>query len=158
MAETVIIREAAPHEAKCLSSLAIRSKAYWGYSDEFMRACSEELEVSSADIESSYYHYVVANIGEEIIGFYALEGLSGIEIELGALFVDPGHIGSGVGKSLMTRAKHHASSLGAHNLFIQGDPHALEFYQAVGGVPTGHKESDSIPGRFLPTFSISLVR
>lgn len=152
----MIIREAVPDEAICLSSLAIRSKAHWGYSVEFMEACTDELTVSPTHIESSDFHCVVAIIEKEIVGFYALEGRSGFEIELAALFVDPGHIGTGIGKALMDRAKHHASNLGAHKLNVQGDPNAVRFYRAAGGVPTGNKESGSIPGRFLPMFQISL--
>ena len=91
-----------------------------------------------------------------MVGFYELEGLSGDEIELGALFVDPNHIGTGVGKVLIEKAKNHAVNLGARKLNIQGDPNAEKFYRAAGGIPTGSKESESIPGRLLPTFQISL--
>jgi hypothetical protein len=33
------IRPARPDEATDLSALAMRSKAYWGYDDDFLRAC-----------------------------------------------------------------------------------------------------------------------
>ena len=156
MAKSIIIREAVPDEANYMSGLAMRSKQYWGYSDKFMDACIEELSVSRAYIENTDYCYVVAVIDEDIVGFYMLEGLSGTEIELGALFVDPDHIGTGVGRALLDNAKCHAKKLGAHKLNIQGDPNAEKFYRAAGGVPTGRKESESIPGRFLPTFQILL--
>jgi GNAT superfamily N-acetyltransferase len=153
----VIFREATADDAALLSSLAIRSKAYWGYSTEFMAACVEELTVSSAHIERGDVHYMLAVIDEEIVGFYELEGLSGDEIELGALFVDPDHIGTGVGKALIESAKNHAINLGARKLNIQGDPNAERFYRSAGGEPTGSKESESIPGRYLPTFQIVLA-
>jgi GNAT superfamily N-acetyltransferase len=152
----VIIRDAVPDDAAYLSLLAIRSKAHWGYSAEFMDACVNELSVSPGQIENCDFHYVVAMVNAQVAGFYALEGLSGEEIELGALFVDPDHIGTGVGKALVERAKLHAVNLGARKLNIQGDPNAVIFYRAAGGELTGSKESDSIPGRFLPTFQISL--
>ncbi len=156
MSKSVNIREAISDDAPYLSSLAIRSKAYWGYSAEFMEACIDELSVSSAYIENSDYYYVVALVNDEIVGFYALEGITGDEIELGALFVEPDHIGTGIGRDLIERAKRHAVDLGANKLIIQGDPNADKFYRAAGGVPTGSKESESIPGRFLPTFQILL--
>jgi N-acetylglutamate synthase-like GNAT family acetyltransferase len=156
MTTPVIMREAVPDDATCLSVLAIRSKGHWGYSAEFMKACVDELSVSPGHIENCDSHYVVAVVNAQVAGFYALEGLSGDEIELAALFVDPDHIGTGVGKTLVERAKLHAVNLGAHKLNIQGDPNAEKFYRAAGGEPTGSKESDSIPGRFLPTFQISL--
>lgn len=158
MSKPVIIREAVSDDASFLSSLAIRSKAYWGYSTEFMDACIDELSVSPAYIENCDFHYVVAVVNKEIVGFYELEGLSGDEIELGALFVDPDHIGTGIGKALIERAKSHAVNLGARKLNIQGDPNAKKFYRSAGGVPTGSKKSESIPGRFLPTFQIPLLR
>ncbi len=156
MSKSVIIREAMSDDAEFLSSLAIRSKAHWGYSTEFIEACVDELSVSPDYIENGDFHYVVAIVNEEVVGFYKLEGLSGDEIELGALFVDPDHIGTGVGKALIERAKRHAINLGASKLNIQGDPNAEKFYRTAGGEPTGSKESESIPGRFLPTFQIAL--
>jgi len=35
-----------------LSNLAFRSKAHWGYSDEFMAACRDELTYSSEKIHA----------------------------------------------------------------------------------------------------------
>jgi len=157
MSKSITLQEAVLDDAGCLSRIAIRSKAYWGYSTEFMDACVEELSVSRAYIGNSNFHYVVAIVDEQIVGFYALEGLFGDEIELGALFVDPDHIGTGVGKALIEKAKQHAVNLGARKLNIQGDPNAENFYRAAGGKPTGSKESESIPGRYLPTFQISLI-
>lgn len=47
------IRKAKIDEAGYLSDLSFRSKAYWGYSDDFMEACREVLTVSPDDISSS---------------------------------------------------------------------------------------------------------
>lgn len=41
-------------------------------------------------------------------------------------------------------------------MIIQDDPNAEAFYLAAGGVRTGDRESDSIPGRFLPLFVIDV--
>ncbi|CAB1063545.1 Acetyltransferase, GNAT family [Olavius sp. associated proteobacterium Delta 1] len=98
---TVTIRNAVPDEAGLLTDLALRSKAYWGYSDEFMEACREELSVPAINIASSRMHYSVAEHHCNIVGFYAIERLSGSEFELNALFVEPRHIGSGVGRALI---------------------------------------------------------
>jgi len=156
MNEVVQIRDAEPHEADVLSELAMCSKAYWGYSAEFMSACQNELSVSSDKLNNTKFHYRVAEVGGEIVGFYALEYLSESVFELEALFVEPQHIGSGIGKALINHAKEQAATLGGSTLIIQGDPHAGKFYRAAGGRLTGKQESASIPGRFLPTFSISL--
>ena len=158
MNKTINIRKAAFGDAATLSDLAIRSKAFWGYSPEFMEACVDELSVTHDDIDNSHFHYLVAELGSELVGFYNLEEQDAGEIELGALFVDPAHIGMGIGKALIENAKKCALKLGAKNLFIQGDPNAEKFYRAAGGILTGSKESKSIAGRFLPTFRIPLVK
>ena len=155
------LRAATEQDAPRLSQLAIQAKAYWGYPAEFMHACYAELTVTAAAIASNEKHFVVAMQQQELVGFYALEGLvdqqGDKQIELGALYVKPQHIGKGIGRLLMTRAKAHAGMLGAHSLFIQSDPHAVKFYRAAGAVVVGEKESGSIPGRFLPLLEVSLI-
>ena len=156
MQDSFIIRNALPSEAKILSALAVRSKAYWGYSDEFMQACVEELTVYETDIQNPGFYCVLAERGDKIAGFYTLEDLTRDEVELGALFVEPAHIGTGIGRALIEAAKNHARNLGAQKLIVQGDPNACRFYEAAGGIPTGERESASINGRFLPTYEIPL--
>jgi GNAT superfamily N-acetyltransferase len=82
--------------------------------------------------------------------------LSASELELEALFVEPGRIGQGIGRALIEHAKFTAAQVGASSLLIQGDPHAERFYRAAGGRLVGRRESASIPGRFLPVFVIPL--
>jgi len=153
----IVIRNARRNEASELSGLAMRSKAYWGYSREFMDACREELSVPQGHLENDRFCYVVAEHHGVIVGYYALERLSAAEFELEALFVEPRHIGSGIGRALITHAKKRAETAGGHTLVIQGDPNAENFYRAAGGKLTGRRESASIPGRFLPIFEICLA-
>ena len=151
------IRNAVVLEATLLSDLAMRSKAYWGYSKEFMEKCRAELSVQPFDIENPTCQYFVGELNDKLAGFYALQRLSKSEFELEALFVEPNHIGIGVGRALLSHAKNQASELGGQVLKIQGDPHAEEFYRAAGGVLTGTQKSASIDGRFLPKFEIKLT-
>lgn len=155
--DSVLIRDVKIHEASVLSNLALRSKAYWGYSAKFMAACENELLVTENKLASDKFQYMVAERKGKVIGYYALEKMSEPEFELDALFVEPDCIGSGIGRALLSHAKKAAANLGGVNLTIQGDPNAQKFYIAAGGVLTGERESASIPGRFLPTFIISLV-
>ncbi len=150
------IRVAAHSEAAAISSLAIRSKAHWGYSDEFMEACREELTWSESQIDSPDYEFYVYEAEGRIAGFYALEHLGPGDAELEALFVEPDMIGRGYGRTLIEHAKGRASALGIRRITIQGDPNAESFYKAAGGVRDGQRESSSIPGRFLPIFRIDL--
>ena len=156
MKNSLTFREAKPKEAKILSELAMRSKSYWGYSADFMEACRAELTVTSEKIQDSEFHFVVAESTGEVVGFYGVERLSPLQFELEALFVDPVHIGSGVGRVLMTHAKNFIAASGGSTLLIQGDPNADGFYRAVGAQLIGKKESASIPGRFLPMFLIEI--
>lgn len=156
MSVDIAIRAAQSKECEILSDLAFRSKASWGYSPEFMEACRAELSVSAEDIASPHCHYVLAEANRQILGYYALESRSTDEYELAALFVEPKFIGQGVGRRLIEHAKFHARKYRARSLLIQGDPNATDFYRAAGGVQIGERESDSIPGRYLPEFRISL--
>ena len=150
------LREARADEAALLSALALRSKAVWGYSREFMEACRDELTYAAEEIAQG--GFVVAEEDGGIVGFYALERCAPGEVELDALFVEPGAIGRGVGRALIEDAKIRAARIGARRMTIQGDPHAEPFYAAAGAVVCGSRPSGSIPGRALPLFVIELVR
>ncbi len=139
-----------------LSELALRSKAHWGYSAEFIEACREELSIPVENLRSDAMRYFVLEQAHEVVGFYALLRLTPAEIELDALFVEPSHIGGGFGRVLIEHAKRSAVLLGAQRLVIQSDPYAARFYRAAGGAQTGESESASVPGRYLPTFEIAL--
>jgi GNAT superfamily N-acetyltransferase len=94
--------------------------------------------------------------GDSILGFHSVEALSESDWELDALFVEPEHIGTGIGRLLVQHALKIVSERGATRLIIQGDPNATEFYQALGARQIGTRESGSIPGRFLPLFEIEV--
>lgn len=147
-------RQAMPSEAAALTALARRSKAYWGYSLEFMDACKAELTYTRQELECEATAFTVVEVDGVVGGFYALRRNSPSEYELEALFVEPGLIGQGLGRALMEHGKRVVRSLGGEFLVIQGDPHAERFYRAAGGERIGTRESGSIPNRYLPLFRI----
>ena len=151
----IFVEKAKLSDIDQLTDLSIRSKAYWGYSDEFMQNCRAELTITAEEFEQSglYYKLVASN---KIVGFYGLEKLSTTMFELDRLYVDPNHIGKGFGKKLIDHAKETVSQLQGNELIVQSDPHALKFYEAAGGIVNGEKESESIPGRFLPTLKFEI--
>ena len=153
---SITFRQAVTEDAKVLSDLAFRSKAYWGYSPEFMDACVDELTVLPADIKGDEFFIEVAWLQTKVIGFYSLEPVSPEQTELGAMFLEPDFIGQGIGNLMMERAKQKAKSMGNKTLHIQGDPNAQRFYEAAGAVQVGFKPSESIPGRLLPLFELDL--
>ncbi len=148
------IRQALPSEVEYLSELAFRSKSYWGYSDQFMQACRQELTVDEDYIENNPT-FVIEDAGNTI-GFYSLERISASEVELSLLFVDPTFIGKGYGRRLMMHAQEEARHLGYSKMMIQGDPNAERFYRSAGGSVVGTRKSASIPNRELPIFCINL--
>lgn len=150
------IREALPREARLLSRLALRSKAHWGYSEDFLDACRSELTVDASRFGTDNYQCFAALDGGSILGFYTIGRASASCYELEALFVEPEHIGRGVGRMLMQHAVQTLSERGAKRLIIQGDPHATAFYFAAGARQVGTRESESIPGRHLPLFEIEI--
>lgn len=151
-----LIRRAKAHEAPLLGAMALRSKAYWGYSRAFIEACRNELTYTSEQLSSGRYDFFVAEIDAKVVGFFAVEHNGTLEAELEALFVEPEWIGHGLGRALMSYAKRIARLAGAHALLIQGDPHAEAFYTAAGGVRVADRESGSVPGRMLPVFRMDL--
>lgn len=156
MSSLTSIREAVPKEAALLSALALRSKAHWGYSPEFIRACETELTFRPSDLEGSNCEFFVAVNENKIAGFYCIRSLSSDKFELDALFVEPELIGSGIGRSLIQHAIQIVNQHNGRILLIQGDPHAENFYTAAGGKLIGTRESGSVPGRFLPLFEIDV--
>jgi GNAT superfamily N-acetyltransferase len=151
------IRDACPDEAELLSELAIRSKAHWGYSPEFLESCRSELAVDANRIGSDDFKCKVAADTNGILGFYIVEKISEGVYELEALFVEPEHIGKGIGRLLVQHAIKLLSESRASRLIIQGDPNAARFYVAAGARQVGFRESNSIPGRHLPLFEIELA-
>lgn len=163
--EDPIIRPARPEDAELLSLLAFRSKAYWGYSAGFMAACRDELSYTPASIADPAFAFWLAEGASEraardvearpeLLGFYAIERLDETAFELEALFVAPAHIGTGLGRRLMTHATDEVRRRGGKSLLIQSDPNAEAFYRAAGARRIDQKESASIPGRLLPVLVI----
>jgi GNAT superfamily N-acetyltransferase len=150
---SVLIRSARPAEARVLSDLALRSKAYWGYDGEFIEACRNELTVSADKIASR--RATVADKDGSIVGFTTLEG-DPPEGVLGMMFVDPHVIGEGVGRLLFEHSVAAGRELGFIQLTIDADPNAEPFYRAMGAVRIGSVPSGSIPGRVLPQMVVTL--
>lgn len=136
------LRPARADEAAELSALALRSKAHWGYSAEFLAACAAELAVDPARIDE----VVVATIDGRVAGFRQL-AVTGDTAELDALFVDPPFIGRGIGGMLLRDA---LAAAGDSTGGLDADPEAEPFYARFGAVTVGRTPSGSIPGRTLP--------
>jgi GNAT superfamily N-acetyltransferase len=148
------IRPAQPTEATQLTTLALQSKAYWGYDEAFMLACHTELTVTPQRIAAQPTY--VLEEGGHIYGFYMLDRDRAPLVELDFLFVLPEAIGRGYGRQLMDHTVATALSFGDETLYIQSDPNAEGFYRACGAVVISYTPSASIAGRMLPTLTLAL--
>ena len=144
----IMIRPAQAHEAEVLTTLALESKAHWGYDAAFMDMCRAEMRVSPKIIETQTV--IVAQIGSEIARFYSLEPDGAGSGEVHMLFVRPDFIGQGIGRRLFEDMCRQASGAGVQAVFLDSDPFALGFYERMGCVVIGQAPSGSIPGRMLP--------
>jgi len=154
--ETFAIRAACKQEAEELSELAFRSKRSWGYDREFMECCRDDLTYTPVKIDSPSYDFRVYEEDAQMVAFYALHYLQPGVAELEAFFVDTPRIGSGIGRRLAEHAKLTATGRDVKKIVVQSDPYAQEFYLSMGARAIGNRESDSIPGRYLPLFEFSL--
>ncbi|OUQ85356.1 N-acetyltransferase [Brevibacillus brevis] len=151
------IRRGKGQEASELSELAYRSKAYWGYSDEFMEACRDDLTLSSAYIETQEV-YVLEDEGS-IKGFMSLE--KDAEQEqwlLGYLFMEPEAVGKGYGKVLWQHMVEVAQKLDIPVITIHSDPYAEPFYLSRGAKRVGEIASTVFPGRTLPLLEVEIEK
>lgn len=141
------LRPPKPEELPAASALCLRSKAYWGYDEDFMAACVSELTLTTHDMKND--PIIVA---EDERG---LAGVAHVKMEDGAcylekLFVDTDRMGKGVGRLLYNWALEAARRLGAEEVIVEADPDAVPFYERMGCLPAGEAPSGSIPGRVLP--------
>lgn len=154
--DVVTLQEVTEPDCESLTRLALASKQYWGYSDDFMQSCYAELAVSPEKLARREYCYKKALSGGDIVGFYCLQKLSAGKFEVEALFVSPEQIGKGVGKLLWLDLLSTVTELGATQLLIASDPNAEAFYLSMGAVKAGDIASGSIPGRSLPLLVVNL--
>ena len=147
------IRPPTNDELSGLSDLCFRSKAVWGYDDEFMEACRGELTFKPSDLKLT--RIGVAEWDGRPIAVAQLKVVDD-EADLLKLFVEPGALRSGTGKALFAWATDAARKLGARRLTIEADPDAAPFYRRMGAYDVGQAPSGSIPGRMLPKLAMNL--
>ena len=141
------IRRAEAADAAALTSLALMSKAVWGYDAAFMAACRSELTVEAADVLADPTFAIEHE--RRILGFYQLRR-RGIDADVRLFFVAPEAMRSGLGRPLWAHLERTAGALGATRLEVDSDPHAEGFYRAMGMRRSGRASSGSIAGRMLP--------
>lgn len=135
-----LMRTPAVEELPALSALCFRSKAVWGYDNDFMEACRPELSFDPLELRST--SIVVAEEHGRIVGVAQVK-VVGREADLHKLFVEPTALRGGVGRTLFVWACGRAASMGADELVIEADPDAAPFYRRMGAEDCGLVSSGS---------------
>jgi GNAT superfamily N-acetyltransferase len=147
------IRAPTIDELSSLSDLCFRSKAVWGYDEEFMEACRGELTFEPRDLQLT--PIAVAEQDGKLIGVAQVKVVDD-EADLLKLFVEPGALRNGTGRALLAWAADAAKKMGATRLTIDADPDAAPFYRRMGAYDIGYAPSGSVPGRMLPKLAMNL--
>ena len=148
------IRRARPADCDELTRLAHAAKRYWRYPETMIRLWKPDLTVTPRFVVDHPVYCAVR--GAKVVGFYAVSGSRGAR-ELEHLWVDPAHIGSGVGRLLFTHLLRRLRALGATRLRIVSDPNAEGFYRAMGAQRAGEVPSRPAARR-LPLLLLRLQR
>ena len=144
------IRNALQGEAELLTDLTFRSKASWGYDNDFMESCRLGLTIHTSDIENSENVIRVIETDSTVVGFYFLRLKEGRQARLRFFFIDPQYQRHGFGAMLFADVVEIATKRDISSISIESDPYAEAFYEKMGAVKVGEVSSESIKGRVLP--------
>jgi GNAT superfamily N-acetyltransferase len=117
-----------------LTKIAHASKRHWGYPERFIEAWRPSLTITPEMIRTQIINAARSN--GDTAGFYVLIPF-GNRVELEAFWVEPGYIGSGVGRAMFQHAVETAHGMGASYMDITSDPNAEGFYERMGTVRIG---------------------
>ena len=123
------IRRATPNEADALTALAHLAKRHWNYPESWIERWKAELTITPEFIATN--DVFVALIAGEIAGCCALV-VSDSLAELEHMWIDPRHMGTGVGRALFEHVKSRAGQRGLAELELSADPNAEGFYLRMG--------------------------
>ncbi len=134
-------------DAEILTDIAIKSKAYWGYTHKQIESWREDLTVTPEMFQK--YNICKYLVDNQIAGFYILEEVDKKTSNLKFLFISPDFIKKGIGYQLLQHAIISSKEQNYHVMQVLSDPNAEPFYAKHGFKEVG-KEKSSIPNRFLP--------
>lgn len=133
-------------EAEQLTQIALKSKAFWGYSSDLIERWRADLTVTTKTIQiCQVYKFMVDDV---TVGFYVLNNPKEELVKLEMLFVLPKFIGKGIGKKLLIHALEKAIVSNAKTIELVADPNAIPFYKSQGFVEK-EQIGSAILGRFL---------
>jgi GNAT superfamily N-acetyltransferase len=147
------IRPARVEEADMLTDLVLRSKAYWGYDQDFMEAAVPVLAITPEFLRDN--HSFVLEVDGKRVGLSSLVH-QGETVILDNLFIAPEYIGQGYGQLLWDHALEYAKKNGYKAIELDSEPFAVGFYEKQGAVIVGESNSTIREGRVLPVMRLEL--
>jgi GNAT superfamily N-acetyltransferase len=150
--DEIAIRLARPDEGPRLKEIAIAAKSSWGYDAESVRQWADDGDFSPTGL-ARLAAFVAEKDGRAVGWASLLWKTDGWWLE--DLWVEPARMGKGVGSRLFRHAAAHARSAGAKRLHWEAEPHAVEFYERMGGRYVRDSEP-SAWGRIVPIMGIDL--
>ncbi len=141
------IRRAESADGAPIREIAVRSKGYWGYDRERLRAWAEKLDLLGREI------WIAEDRGKPVAWLALLPPDDGV-VELDDLWVDAPAIGRGVGSELFRFARERARALGGSALRWEAEPNAVGFYERMGAETIGTATSSW--GRRLPVMRVAV--
>ena len=150
-------------DIKAINELIRKSKAYWGYDNEFMNNFMNHFQMTKASFDKEiiklfYLYKEEPPCKKTLVGFYSLSADSNNQLELNNFFIHPDYIGQGFGKKLWLCMLESVKKLGKKKFILWSDPGAEGFYEKMGCKKIGTRESPLMPGRRPVVFSCDLTK
>jgi GNAT superfamily N-acetyltransferase len=124
------IRPPRRQEGERLREIAIASKSYWGYDLERVRQWAAHGDFSPQGLRKK--EFFIADITGAAVGWAAIIPREEI-CWLDDLWISPEWMGRGLGTLLFQRAATRARELGVLRIEWEAEPHAIGFYEKLGG-------------------------
>jgi GNAT superfamily N-acetyltransferase len=139
MSDIVLLRLAKLSERETLEALQLRASLRNSGDREALLANPDAIDLPSEQIVNGYVFVVEAN--DCIAGFASLIPRNDGGAELDALFVEPNLWRKGFARALISHCTRIANERGYDAIHVIGNPHAQDFYTAVGFMQVGTTET-----------------
>lgn len=137
-----------PQDNRILTDIALASKRYWGYPEDWIELWLPDLTITEEYILRHDVFKLVEN--GKICGFCSLEWDDEMKsLEVAHLWLLPAYIGKKLGRYLLQSSLDKVSKYPARSISVIADPNASEFYEKFGFSKVGNVESKPA-GRYLP--------
>jgi N-acetylglutamate synthase-like GNAT family acetyltransferase len=150
----MIIQLATQQNLEFLNDIMQCSKAYWGYDADFMKTFIKNFGLTSDYIDQK--NTFVASSDNGTIGFYSFSITSDNQLELDNFFLHPNYIGKGFGREMWNYCTAMAKNYNVPSFVLWSDPNAEKFYQRMGCIKIGERQSPMMPNRYPSIFRYEL--